>query len=54
VRNAEFAATPPPITTVPIRDSSAARISFVTSTSTTAAWNEAATSATSTSGLRRT
>ena len=45
---------PPPITTVEIPVCSATRRSLVTSTSTTAAWNEAATSATSRSGCLRT
>ena len=53
-RSLEFAATPPPITSVFAPAASAAATSFVSRTSTTAAWNDAATSRASTSGWRRT
>src|SRR4249920_2393168 len=53
-RSLELAATPPPSTRVGAPASSAAATSLVVSTSTTASWNEAATSLVATSGCLRT
>ena len=53
-RSSELAATPPPRQMPVAPDSAAARRALVTSTSTTASWNEAATSATAMSGRFRT
>ncbi|CAB4600183.1 unannotated protein [freshwater metagenome] len=53
-RNNELAATPPPSTTPLAPTCSAARRALCTNTSTTAVWNEAATSAVRTAGFLRT